>query len=275
MANLVNIYIVDNEIIPINKFDIKALGKGVSIYEVVKLINGTALFLDDHIKRLHTSAKIKGKSIWIDDETIKMNIYSLINNNKALNGRLKFALRFHESGNKLITFFLDDIEPKKEVYKTGVSIISKIHERINPNAKVINYDLRKKLKELIAKEKAFETLLLNNFGKVTECSRSNIFFIKDNTVYTSKSKDVLIGITRCYVFDICKKNNIKIVESDILYESVKSFESVFISGTSIGILAVNKIDSFNFSTDNTVLKTISDHYNSIVRNYIENYSAKK
>ena len=273
MACTAEYFLIDAKIFPTKEFEISELEKGISIYEVVKLINGTPLFLDDHLKRLHYSAKIKRKSIWVNNEYIEKQVFKIIKINSVINGRLKFALRFHKSGNKLICFFLEKIEPKPEVYKKGVKIISKVHERINPNAKVINYDLRKKVKSLIKKKKAFETLLINNFGKVTECSKSNIFFIKGDTVYTPSSTDVLIGITRNHVFDICKKAKIKIVETDILYINLNKFDSAFISGTSIGILGINKIDKYIFSLENQILNEISTTYNSIVDTYMKKNSS--
>lgn len=253
-------FIIDNEIVSTNNFQISELEKGISIYEVVKIIDSTPLFLEEHLDRLHKSAKIKNVSIWLNDEYISEQIKKLISINNLKKGRLKFALRYHVSGNKLFCFFLENIEPKAEVYKTGIKIISERIERINPNAKVINYKLRKQVRERIVKENAFETLLISNSDKVTECSKSNIFFIKENKVYTSYSKDVLKGITRDYIFKICKKNNIKVLEKDIFLNEIANFDAVFLTGTSIGVLPVNQINTTRFSTNNEVLKLISKNY---------------
>ncbi len=268
MACSADYFIIDNEIFPTNKFDISELEKGISIYEVVKVIDSTPLFTEEHIKRLHESAKIKNLKVWTDDTFINEQVEKLIKINSVEKGRLKFALRYDQSGNKLICFYLQSIEPKVEVYKKGVKIISENIERVNPNAKVINYKLRKLVKKIVAEESAFETLLVSKTGKITECSKSNIFFIKGNKVYTSHSKDVLKGITRKYIFNICKENIIPIVEKDIYLKDISNFDSVFITGTSIGVLSVYQIDNIVFSKNNSLLKLISDSYFEIVSNYI-------
>ena len=261
-------FIIDNKVYPTKYFDISELEKGISIYEVVKVIDSTPLFTEEHIKRLHESAKIKNLKVWTEDTFINEQVEKLIKINSVKKGRLKFALRYDQSGNKLICFYLQSIEPKTEVYKKGVKIISENIERVNPNAKVINYKLRKLVKKKIIKENAFETLLVSKTGKITECSKSNIFFIKGNKVYTSHSKDVLKGITRDYIFSICKKNNIPLIEKNIYSEEINNYDSVFITGTSIGVLTVNQIDNIVFSKNNGLLRSISDNYFEIVNNYI-------
>jgi branched-chain amino acid aminotransferase len=272
MACIADYFLIDNQTLSTKHFDIGVLEKGISIYEVVKIINKKPLFLEDHLERFAYSAGIKNLHIKISNEFIKNNIRKLVEINNIQNGRLKFALRFHESGDKLLCFFLENIEPKTEVYKKGIKLIPKVHERKSPNAKVINYDLRKAVKKLIIKKKAFETLLINRSGKVTECSKSNIFFIKDKTIYTAKESDVLKGVTRKYVFEICSDKGIQIIEKDIMYDEITDYDSVFISGTSIGILGVNHINGKTFKMDHPVLKLISESYTALTESYIQNFS---
>lgn len=268
MACTAEYYIIDNDIKTTDLFDLDVLKKGFSVYEVIKISAGVPLFLEDHIERLHASTLLKGEKVWCTDDYIRIKVNKIISVNKIKKGRLKFALRFHKSGNKFICFFLETIQPPEKDYIKGIKIISENYERLNPNAKVINYKLRKKLKALVKYKKVYETLLVNNSGKITECSKSNIFFIKDNRIYTSFSKDVLIGITRTYVFNICKNTSVPITETDIYYDDLKEYDSVFITGTSIGILAVIMIDEIKFSRDNAIFNKISDSYKSIRDKYI-------
>ena len=268
MACSADYFIIDNTIYPTEEFNISELEKGISIYEVVKVIDSIPLFTEEHINRLHESAKIKDLKVWTEDTFINEQIEKLIKINSVKRGRLKFALRYDQSGNKLICFYLQSIEPKTGVYKKGVKIISEHIERVNPNAKVINYKLRKLVRKKTIKENAFETLLVSKSGLITECSKSNIFFIKENKVYTSHSKDVLKGITRNYIFTICKRNNISIIEKDIYSEEINNYDSVFITGTSIGVLSVYQIDDIIFSKNNGLLKLISESYFEIVKSYI-------
>ncbi len=268
MACTADYYIIDDEIKNTEEFDLTELKKGFSVYEVIKIVDRIPLFIKEHIERLHFSASLKKEKVWCSDKYIKKKVTEIIRINKIDNGRLKFALRYYESENKFICFWLEDIQPSVKEYKYGLKIISENHERSNPNAKIINYKLRKQLKKLIKEKKVFETLLVNNSGKITECSKSNIFFIKDNKVYTSFAKDVLIGITRNNVFKICEKEGIPIIETDIYYNDLKGYKSVFLTGTSIGIISIVMIDKLKFKRNNAMLNKISDSYNLITEKYI-------
>ncbi len=263
-----NFFLINNKTYKTEYFDIEELKKGFSIYEVVKIINNIPLFFEDHLERLHKSAELRQVKIPFSDSEIKMQVLKLIEINAIQNGRLKFAVRFFQNEIKLICFWLNTITPSENQYKKGVKIISVIAERKNPNAKIINYKLRNFTKSKLQQENAFEALLVTENGKITECSRSNIFFIKGNQVCTPYSKDVLPGITRNYVFKICKTQNIDICEDNIKFEDMKLFDSAFISGTSLGILPVKQIDNLKFKIQNNIIKNISDSYQKITEEYL-------
>ncbi len=268
MYKKADFFISDNNIISTRLFDIKELEKGFSIYEVIKISKGIPLFFENHLKRLHNSAKLKKVKINYGENEIKTQIYRLIDINKINEGRLKFAVRFHKSGDKLIIFFLNPISVSESEYKEGVKIISVQEERKNPNAKIINYKLRTYINNLIKNNDIFEVLLINKNNYITECSKSNIFFVKENNIYTPSSEDILCGITRKYILQICKKKNIKVNECKIKSEEINSFDSVFITGTSIGILPVRQIDNFTFDIKNKIISELSEEYNKITEKYI-------
>ncbi len=267
MACTKKYFITDNKIQKTENFTITEFEKGESLYEVIKVINGKSLFIKDHIERLHNSAKIRNKEIWLSDVVIIEKVDKLIEINTVSEGRLKFVFRYYKGENKFVCFFLKNIEPEPEVYKTGVKIVPVNEKRNNPNAKIINYDLRKKVIKLKENENAYEALLINDSGMITEGSKSNIFFVKGNIIYTPKNNCVLPGITRKYVFELGENLKIPVKEEDIMLSDIHKFDAVFITGTSIGILPVFKVGNFQFSVNNEVLKQISENYKKIVGNY--------
>lgn len=247
----------------------------LSIYEVVKVIDGVPLFLEEHLDRLHHSAKLSEKKISIDDLIIAQNIHQLIEFIQIKRGRIKFSVYFHSSGNHFYVKQAEDIEITQNQYMRGVKIKSFNFERLNPEAKVLNLNFNQTVLEIKNQYDVFEVLLIKDFKKVTECSRSNIFFIKDNSIFKARSIDILSGITGMHVLNICKQNSIPVIEKDIYINDLNTFESAFITGTSPGILAVSKIDKQKYSVNNTIRQFISDHYFSSVDNYIQNIKLNK
>ncbi len=262
-------FISGNDIIETENFDIKELEIGFSVYEVVKIIGGIPLFFEDHLRRLYQSAKLINTEIPFKEEEIKEAVNKLIQINTINEGRLKFAVRFHKSENKLICFFLKPIMTTEDYYKNGVKIISIQAKRENPNAKVINYGLRTYINKMIEENNIFEVLLYNKKHIISECGKSNIFFVKDAVIYTSFSENVLSGITGSYISEICENENIKITNCNIKLSDITEYEAAFITGTSIAVLPIKQIDSCSFSANNRIIHLLSDNYNRIVTNYIE------
>ena len=261
-------FISENNIIDTEQFNIKELEKGFSVYEVVKIIKGIPLFFEDHINRLHQSAILKNKKIPFSDYEISKQVFSLIKINQIYEGRLKFVVRFYKNENKLISFYLNPIKPTENDYKNGIEIQTFKAERQNPNAKVINYNLRTSVNKLIRENNIFEVLLYNEKEIISECSKSNIFFVKNNILYTSLSENVLPGITRSYIYKICKELSTEITEKKITVSELQNFESAFITGTSIGVLPVKQIDTVNFDAANILISELSKKYQTTVSRYL-------
>ena len=53
-------------------------------------------------------------------------------------------------------------------------------------------------------------------GNISTCNSTNLFFIKDNTVLTSKGEYCLNGITRSKALYICKNNSISCFQQNLL-----------------------------------------------------------
>ncbi|MCK5171180.1 MAG: aminotransferase class IV, partial [Bacteroidales bacterium] len=158
--------------------------------------------------------------------------------------------------------------PSVKEYKYGVKVGLCRTIRSNPNAKILNTEARKKANNTIVEEKLFEVLLINNEGFITEGSRSNIFFIKDNMVITPPEKDVLNGITRKNILKICKLNKIEIIEKKVHYSELKSIDTMFLTGTSLKALPVRFFGEIEFSTNHKILNRIMELYKESIIRYV-------
>jgi branched-chain amino acid aminotransferase len=241
-----------------------------SVYEVIRIMNGTALFLEEHYERLINSASLLGFSIDITFEEIKQNILQIIKINKVSDYNLKIVINNLDSpGKKSFYFFIASNYPTEEMYQKGIYTILFNAVRDNPNAKVIYQDLRDEINYALKEKKAYEALLVNSKGEITEGSRSNTFFIKSNIVYTAPAKDVLLGITRQRIINILKANNITVKEDVISVGSLNEFDAAFMSGTSPKVLPISSIDNLKLSVQNSLLIRIMELYNTEIMNYLK------
>lgn len=258
----------NHEYINLPDEDINQLQNKKLIYEVIRVIDGIPLFLEDHIKRLNKTLSIL-KEEQVNQENIKLILNKLINNSGVNNGNIKIIDDFNI--NDIYAFYIPHKYPSKEDYITGVKTILYFGERNNPNAKVMDINFRENVNKKINENHVYEAILINNKGNITEGSKSNIFLIKGDSLYTSPIKQVLPGITREKIFTLCHDYGIKLIEDDICYKKIGCFDGLFISGTSPKILPISAVDMYNYNSyNNKLINSIAIYYDLLITEYINN-----
>lgn len=271
MSECINkFYIENNKVMECNTFDDRVFTQGISIYEVIRIINGVPLFLEEHIKRFKNSCNLEGKEMLLQESEMKNSIKELLQANNVFFGNVKLVFNYDDKANKSILYFLKHSYPEENLYQSGVNTVLFFGERNNPNAKVINSSFRSNVEKLIKEKNAYEAILVDNSGFVTEGSKSNIFMVQDNKVITSPLEMVLPGVTRGIIIDIIKEKGISFEEKKINYKDIKKLSGLFITGTSPKVLPIKAVDEdlFNSSSNEIILK-IRKEYDDRVRKYIE------
>jgi len=267
-----NFFIENTNLLPVTEFP-DTNSNSTIVYEVIRVENFVPLFYEKHFERLRNSVKLAGFDTKTNNTRMFIQIERLISENNIANGNIKIGLLFNKIGDLQSTklYFIPHSYPTREEYEQGVKLISYKAERENPNVKYRNRGLRFKTNQLIADNNIFEVLLYNSNNIITEGSRSNIFFIKEDTVYTAPQNLILKGITWEFVVEICKEQNIKLIEKEIKINEISNFDSTFLTGTSPKVIQINSIDSINFSKHKLV-NLITDRYNKIIATYAEKFT---
>lgn len=249
--------IVKPEAATISIFD-RGFLYGDSIYEVTRSYAGKILYLDEHIERFFNSAKILSLKIEYTRAEIKAEVEKTFHALNVPNAYLRFMLTrgVGEIGLDITRVYKNNLviigrvqKPNPENwYKDGVhfiisSVVRNSKDSLDPMAKSGNY-LNSILAYIEAKGKnAYDAIMLNKDGFVTEGTTNNIWMVKDNTVLTpSLSAGILKGITRDAVIEICQKNNIKVVEKEFPPSELKQADECFFTSSIREVVPVTKID---------------------------------
>lgn len=257
-------FVIDGNILNNTLFNKSWVRKGKVVYEVIRFQSGSPLFLDDHVGRLYNSAMASGFDHIIDRDEIGEMIRLLISMNHGGDGNILFCLTKIAGKTSFLCWFVEHHYPSPEDYSMGVKVKSLEAVRDHPNIKCWNKELKKRSTHLIDSSDNYEVLLVDDEKRITEGSKSNIFLVRGNCVYTPPESVVLPGITRRKVFELCHKLDINIIEKEIGYVELPFFESAFLSGTSPGILPIKAIDSIMFNVNNRILNKLVQAYNSLV-----------
>lgn len=239
-----------------------------SVYEVIRVIDGIALFLEDHFARLVYSVQISGFSFEMNFSDFRQNIAELGRINQLENGNVKFVLTQTSASHQWSFSFIPHQYPVSSDYVEGVRLGLLFAERQNPNAKIIQQNVRDEANILMKENEFYEVLLVNREGLITEGSRSNVFFVREDRFYTAPASQVLMGVTRQKVLECISELKFLVVEEAISTSEINEFEAVFLTGTSPKILPVNSIVDHSFSVNNYFVSTLMVKYNRMIENYI-------
>ena len=235
-------------------------------YEVVRLIDGKFLFLQDHLDRLRHS--LSGSDLeYPGSNVIQENLRLLQLNNSFTVGNVRICIQ-KNSGKEisLICYFIPYFYPEECMYKSGVQLVTYPHERPNPGIKKWDDQFRVSVNEYIRDHEVYEAVLINSQNQITEGSRSNIFFLNsDNQLITTPKNNVLPGITRKYVSEICSQEGIEVIQRAVHLYELTGIPTCFISGTSPKILPVWQLDGMQFNVNHPILHLLMERFELLIK----------
>lgn len=199
-------------------------------------MNGEPLFLERHLKRLKNSQKFFG----IEKEISEEKIYNYINNLEEKNFALKLIV---SDENFILTSRADNYIGKNDSFSLKISNVKR-----NSTSKIIYHKslcyYENILEHRWAVDSGYDTaLFLNEREEVSETSFANIFFVKNDKIYTPEiSSGLLRGTMRDFLLQ-----NFEIIEDKIYAKDLDKFDECFISNSLMGVRNVTSIDEIKFS----------------------------
>ncbi len=231
---------------------------GDSIYEVTLTYNKVPFLLEEHLDRLWNSANALYMPIQFSREELKEEIHrglTRLNLNRIYirliitrgEGLIGLDPDLATQQNLIIIF--KELPPNpQEWYEKGVhmviaDIMRNPKKAIDPNIKSGNY-LNNVLAMSQAKAKgAFDAIMLNHKGQVTEGTTNNIWIVQGEKVMTPPLKaGLLSGITRATLLKIGQKKGILMSESNFTADTLKNADEVFFTSSTKELVPVTKID---------------------------------
>ena len=255
-----NKFILNGNLQPVEMFDNSLVYEGDSVYEVLRMIRGNPIFFHDHLERLATSVRLQKKTFLADIPTLRKDIISLARSDKKRETNVKIVFNYKNGETNYLVYFIEPGYPSESQYKKGVKGILFFAERKDPESKVIDHRLRSSIYHKLILESGYEAILVNENNLITEGSRSNIFFLKGETLTTAPDNVILNGITRKHILEICVENKIRVEFACVKADEIKEYDAVFMTGTSPMVLAFYCIDNYFFNVNISLVERLRKLY---------------
>ncbi len=204
----------------------QSLHYGYSVFEGIKsyeTANGIKIFkAKEHYDRLRHSAKVMQMPFDIGTEELTRLTYEVLKKNNFSNAYIRPVVfcspNMSLSKGKEAFLAIVAWEWTNGYLANKMRLMTSSYCRPNPGAfhieaKVSGHYVNSILACQEAKDSGFdEAILLDTNGFVAEGPGANVFIEKDGILYTPAKGNILPGITRATVIDICHELNITIVE---------------------------------------------------------------
>ncbi len=255
----------------------QSLHYGYSVFEGIrsyKNIHGkTEIFKPvAHFERLRHSAEALNLPYHWSVEQLIAATYEVLERNQLQDAYIRpvvFApanMSFIVNTESYITIQAWEMQPF--LGEKLLRVMTSSFQRPNPKgfkitAKAAGHYVNSILASQEAKALGFDEALLNDMnGYVAEGPGANIFYEKDGCLVTPPHGNILPGITRATVFEICADLQVPVEEKLFTTEELKEADAAFFCGTAAEVIGWESLDDLPFKKQwsQSVGKTIQDAY---------------
>lgn len=232
---------------------------GDGVFEGIRIYNGKAFRLSEHLDRLYESARAIYLEIPLAKEQMIEAVKQTIETNKRKDGYIRLVvsrgagtlgLDPRKTTDPQIIIIADDISLyPKELYDNGLALVTASTIRNHPNAvnpriKSLNYLNNIMAKIEGAQAGCVEALMLNHKGEIAECTGDNIFIVKHGVLRTPPiDAGILEGVTRNAIIELARADNVPVQELAMTRHDLYTADECFLTGTAAEVIPVVKCDS--------------------------------
>jgi branched-chain amino acid aminotransferase len=255
----------------------QSLHYGYSVFEGIrsyKTVTGeTKIFKEvEHFERLKNSADALNMPYhWTNEELIEAT-YEVLKKNNLQDAYIRpvvYApanMRFDINEISFIVIEAWAMQPF--LGENLLRVMTSSFQRPNPkgfkiHAKAAGHYVNSILASQEAKANGYdEALLLDMNNHVAEAPGANLFYEKDGKLFTPALGNILPGITRATVLEICKELGIEVEERFFKIEELKQADAAFFCGTAAEVIGLESLDEYKFpkSWNETLCREIQTAY---------------
>jgi branched-chain amino acid aminotransferase len=232
---------------------------GEGIYETMRTYGSRAFLYDRHMRRLRRSAAMIGLVVPFSDDDLASQIgatmaaadlgteaYIRVLVTRGV-GDLTYDPRATPQPSVVI-IVKPHVDPAPELYTDGarvviVDVVRNHPASVNPMIKSNNLMNSALAMQEALRRGAFEGIMRNYRGELTECTTSNLFIVRGGAALTPPlSAGLLPGITREFLFELGRDAGVTVREQTLRDEDLFAADEAFLTGTTRELIPITTVD---------------------------------
>ncbi len=232
---------------------------GDGVWEGLRLHRGALMFLDAHLDRLYGGAAAIGLDIGMDRAAMVAALEALLDANGMVDGvHLRLMVTRGEKsaanqdprnalGRPTVVILAEWKVPSPAIVTRGLKLAT-VSIRCSP-AEMFDMRLNShsRLNLIIALNEAIalgadEGVMLDPHGFVSSCNATNLFWVREGQVRTSRGDYCFNGVTRANGMRLCREHGLDLAPGDYPVDDLRAADEAFVTGTFGGLTPVREID---------------------------------
>jgi branched-chain amino acid aminotransferase len=238
---------------------------GEGIYETMRTYNGAPFLFDRHVRRLSRSAELIRLVLPFSSEALAAAVGETLDA-AALDGEAYIRVIVTRGIGELtydpqatpkpsvVIIVKRHVDLAPELYRDGVRVVIVDVVRnhpgsVNPLIKSNNLMNSALAMQEALRRRAFEGIMRNYRGELTECTTSNLFVVKDGVALTPPlSAGLLPGITREFLFDLGAEIGVRVQERTLVDDDLYAADEAFLTGTTRELVPITQVGDRTIGT---------------------------
>ena len=232
---------------------------GEGVYETLRTYDRRMFLYDRHARRLRRSAQMIALDVPFSDDALARHIADTMHA-ANLDGEAYIRVLVTRGVGELtydpkatptptlVIIVKPQVDPPPEAYSDGVRVaivdIVRNHPgSVNPMIKSNNLMNSALAMQEALRSGAFEGIMRNYRGELTECTTANLFIVKDGVALTPPlDAGLLPGITREFIFEIGKEIGVEVREAALRDDDLYGAEEAFLTSTTREAVPIVTVD---------------------------------
>ena len=238
----------------------QTLHYGYGVFEGIRAyrsVNGTKIFkAKEHFERLAKSCALAGIPLTYHVEELIQASYQILEKNNLSNAYIRPLVycgpNMSLTAPKEVFVMITAWEWGKYLGDQLLNVCISSYQRPNPKsikveAKVCGHYVNSIMATNEARQRGFdEALMLDMEGRLAEGPGANFFFEKNGELVTPPLGNILPGITRQTVLEICHELDIPVEQRHATPEELFEADSAFFCGTAAEVVGIQSVESQAF-----------------------------
>jgi len=243
---------------------------GWGVFSTFRVRHGALFAWDRHLARMTRDARLLNLQMPADPDVVLADLLRLVEANQQTECTLRLAIIRNSGG-----MWEDPLSSQVPVDVAAMTATSKkwgesVKLGIHPNAryaanefagaKVLSWAQNLSWAERASQSGNDEVVLLNEHGRVAECTSANIFAIFGSDVFTPPlSEGCLPGITREVLLELSGQG-ITLAEKPLSLDDLYTADAVYITSSTRNLLPVREIDGHSIARATDVIQRLSARF---------------